>query len=107
MSSSNRFFEGLFIGGLVGFLGGLLYAPKPGSQLRRELADNSDDLYRQANTGLTDLKEKTGARLSDLQSKGGEVIKSTTAQVQEAKDQLTSRIQDFTANGPKQPQDIE
>ena len=107
MSSSNRFFEGLFIGGLVGFLGGLLYAPKPGSQLRRELADNSDDLYRQANSGLTDLKEKTGARLTDLQTKGDQVIKNATAQVQETKDQITSRIQDFTANGPKQPTDIE
>ena len=41
MSSSNRFFEGLFVGGIIGFLAGLLYAPKPGSQIRQQLAENS------------------------------------------------------------------
>lgn len=109
MSSSNRFFEGLFFGGIIGFLAGLLYAPKPGAQLRRELAENSDDLYRQASTQLTDLKEKTGASLQDLQSRSDQMLRSATAQVQETRDQITSRIQDIGTNGPKtqQPQDIE
>ncbi len=111
MSSSNRFFEGLFVGGIIGFLAGLLYAPKPGSQIRRELAENSDELYKQASTQLTDLKERTGHTLQDLQSRSDQVIKTASAQVQETKDQITSRIQDIAGNnGPKavpSPQDIE
>lgn len=110
---SNRFFEGLFFGGVIGFLAGLLYAPKPGRELRKDLAAGSDDLYRQASTQLTDLKEKTGVTLQELQSRSDQVIKNATAQVQETRDQITSKIQDMTAggNGPKsaqpQPHEIE
>jgi gas vesicle protein len=113
MSSNNRFFEGLFVGGIIGFLSGLLFAPKPGSQFRRELAENSDEFYRQASTQLHDLKDRTGATLQDLQVRSDDVIRTATAQVQETRDQITSRLQDLKAgsNGPKnnlqQPQDIE
>lgn len=109
MSSGGRFFEGLFVGGIIGFLAGLLYAPKPGSQLRRELAENSDDFYRQASTQLHDIKDRTGATFQELQSKGDQVIRSASTQIQETRDQITSKIQDLThgSNGPKQPQDIE
>jgi gas vesicle protein len=110
MSSSNRFFEGLFVGGIIGFLAGLLYAPKPGSQLRRELVDHGDEFYRQASTQLHDFRDRTGERFSDLQSRGDQVIRSASSHLQETRDQITSRIQDLTGgNGPSknQPQDIE
>lgn len=114
MSSGSRFFEGLFVGGIIGFLAGLLYAPKPGSQLRRELADHGDEIYKQASTQLGDLKERSNATLQDLQSRSDQMLRSATAQVQETRDQITAKIQDMTTggNGPKtsvqpQPQDIE
>jgi gas vesicle protein len=109
MSSGGRFFEGIFIGGIIGFLAGLLYAPKPGSQLRRELAENSDEFYRQASTQLHDFKDRAGTTLQDVQSRSDQVLKSATNQMQETRDQITSRLQDMTGgNGPKQhPQDIE
>lgn len=110
MSSGSRFFEGLFIGGVMGFLAGLLYAPKPGSQLRQELADQSDGLYRQASSQLSDMKDRTGASLQDLQSRSDQVLRTATSQMQETRDQITSRIQDMTGGngGTKQhPQDIE
>jgi gas vesicle protein len=110
MSAGSRFFEGLFVGGVIGFLAGLLYAPKPGSELRRELVDQSDDLYRQASTQLTDLKDRTGATLQDLQSRSDQMLRSASTQMQETRDQITSRIQDMTGGngGTKQhPQDIE
>jgi gas vesicle protein len=111
MSSGGRFFEGIFIGGIIGFLAGLLYAPKPGSQLRRELAENSDEFYRQASTQLHDFKDRTGATLQDLQTRSDSVLKNATTQMQETRDQITSRIQDMTTggNGPtkQHPQDIE
>lgn len=108
MNSSNRFFEGLFVGGFLGFILGLLYAPKPGHQLRRELADQSDELYRQASTGLTDLRARTGQRLQDLQVRSDQIVRNATAQVQETRDQLTSKLQDFTAGqGKSNSSDIE
>jgi gas vesicle protein len=100
---SNRFFEGLFVGGLLGFIVGLLYAPKPGSQLRRQLADQSDELYRQASTGITDLKDRTSTRLQDIQSRGDQALRQGIAQVQETRDQIASKIQDFTSSSGKTP----
>ena len=95
MNSGNRFFEGLFVGGFLGFILGLLFAPKPGHQLRRELADQSDEFYRQASSGLTDLRDRTGAQLQDLQSRSDQMIKTASAQMQETRDQLTSKLQDM------------
>jgi gas vesicle protein len=102
MNSSNRFFEGLFVGGFLGFILGILFAPKPGHQFRREIASQSDELYRQASTGLTDLRERTGQRLQDLQSHSDQMIRNASAQMQETKDQLTSKLQDFSAGKNKQ-----
>jgi gas vesicle protein len=104
--SSNRFFEGLFVGGLLGFLAGLLYAPKPGSQLRRELADQSDELYRQASTGLTDLRDRTGAQIGDLHQRSDQMIKTASTQVQEKRDALSAKIQDLTHKASS-PHEIE
>jgi gas vesicle protein len=108
MNSSNRFFEGLFVGGFLGFILGILFAPKPGHQIRRELASQSDELYRQASTGLTDLRDRTGQRLQDLQSQSDQMIRNATAQVQETRDQLSSKLQDFsTSKGKQNSNDIE
>lgn len=93
---SNRFFEGLFVGGILGFLFGMLYAPKPGSQLRRELADQSDELYRQASTNLSDLKEKGSTHLQDVQSRSEQMLRQASAQMQETRDNLSTKIQDLT-----------
>lgn len=99
--SSNRFFEGLAVGGMLGFIIGMLYAPKSGTQMRRELAEQSDELYRQASTRITDLKDRTDQALQDLQHKSDGIIKQAATQVQETKDQLTSKLQDMTGNNPK------
>jgi gas vesicle protein len=101
MNSGNRFFEGLFVGGLLGFVFGLLYAPKPGSQLRRQLADQSDELYRQASTGLGDLRERGGQRLQEFQTRGDDFLKQAGTHVQETREQLSSKMQDFTGGSAK------
>lgn len=48
---------GALVGGAVGAITALLFAPKPGRELRREIADRSTDLY------------------NDVQSKAGELLK--------------------------------
>lgn len=100
-NSSNRFFEGLFVGGILGLVGGILFAPKSGAELRKELADNSDELYKQASTSLSDMKDRTEQALQDFQHKGDSVLKQATTQFQETRDQLASKIQEMSGKQSK------
>jgi len=75
MSSFNRFVEGVVIGGVLGFVCGLLSAPKSGSELRRQLVDESEDLYKQASESIHDIKSKTNEAISTLQAKGEDLLK--------------------------------
>jgi gas vesicle protein len=86
--SSGRFFEGLVVGGILGFLFGMLSAPKSGADLRRQLADNSEDIYKNASDSISDIKKKSTQAITDVQAKSGEVLKKATDTVQGAKDKL-------------------
>jgi gas vesicle protein len=93
--SSGRFFEGLIVGGILGFLFGMLSAPKSGADLRRQLADNSEDLYKNASDSISDLKKKSTQAITDVQQRGGEVIKKATDTVQGARDTVSNKLQEM------------
>lgn len=95
-SSSNRFFEGFLVGGIFGFIGAILFAPKSGAELRKELAENSDELYRQATSSITDIKDRTQQAIQDIQHKSDAVIKQASTQIQGTREQITHKIQEFT-----------
>jgi gas vesicle protein len=97
--STGRFFEGLVVGGILGFLFGLLSAPKSGAELRRQLADGSEDLYKQASDSLVDLNKSAGQALTDAKSRGGEVLKKARDSVQVTKDQLTTKFSEMAGQG--------
>lgn len=99
--SGSRFFEGLLVGGMLGYLFGLLSAPKSGADLRKQLADGSEDLYKQASDQLNDLKEKTNHAVHELQSRGGEALKKANTTVQETKERVASRIDELAGQGTK------
>lgn len=103
MANSNRFFEGLLVGGILGFLFGMLTAPKSGAELRRQLADQSDEVYRHASTQVSDIRERSEAALSDFQNKSEHMLKQTKEQLQETRDQITSKLQDLKKVGVKDP----
>jgi gas vesicle protein len=93
--STGRFFEGLVVGGILGFLFGMLSAPKSGADLRRQLADGSEDLYKQASDSLGDLNKRAGAAITDLQVRSGDVIKKASDTVQGTKDTLASKLSEM------------
>ena len=98
-NSVSRFLEGLIVGGIFGYLFGIVSAPKTGADLRKQIADGSEDLYRQASESLTDLKEKTGHTIQDLQCKSSEALKRASASVKETKDQLATKLDELTGQG--------
>ena len=48
MNKFLNFMGGLFLGAMAGALAGLLIAPKPGDQLRKELQQEIDDILADA-----------------------------------------------------------
>lgn len=91
--SSGRFFEGLLLGSIFGFLFGMLAAPKSGAEFRKQLADDSEELYKQASDSLSDLKKKGDQALSDIQQKSSSVIKKARAGVHDTKEQLSNKFE--------------
>ncbi|MBU6450258.1 MAG: YtxH domain-containing protein [Cyanobacteria bacterium REEB67] len=97
----SRFFEGLVVGGVLGYVVGILSAPKSGEELRQQIADNSEDIYKQASDSLGDIREKTGQVVSDVSTKGNEVLKKAGDSVQGGKDKLTHRLQELAGQSTK------
>jgi gas vesicle protein len=95
MSGTGRFFEGLVVGGVLGFLFGMLSAPKSGADLRKQLADGSEDLYKTASEGITDLKKKSSSAINEMQNKSGEVIRKASDSVQGTKEQISNKLQEL------------
>lgn len=88
MSSFNRFIEGIAVGGVVGFVCGLLSAPKSGAELRKQLVDESEDLYKNASDSIHDIKSKTTEAISTLQAKGEDLLKMASENIPGKKDSV-------------------
>ncbi len=97
----SRFFEGLVVGGVLGYIVGILSAPKSGVELRRQIADNSEDIYKQASDSLGQVREKTEQVYGDVSTKGNEVFKKAADSVQGSKDIITRRVQELAGNSTK------
>ena len=103
----SRFWEGLVVGGAVGYVIGLLSAPKSGAELRRQIADGSEDLYKQASDSLCEIKEKTGTTITDLQSRSNEVLKKASDSVAGSKDQIAQKLQELAGQSKVMVDDVE
>jgi gas vesicle protein len=105
--TTGRFFEGLIVGGILGFLFGVLAAPKSGAELRKQIADGSEDLYKHASDSMSDLKDRTNQAIADLQNKSSTAIRKASEVVQSKQQQLAGRLQDSTKQGKAHAEDIE
>jgi len=53
----DSFFKGLLLGGVVGVLAGMLFAPKTGRELRQEISEETDKLVEKLKVDLENAKE--------------------------------------------------
>ncbi|MCL2039654.1 MAG: YtxH domain-containing protein [Bacteroidetes bacterium] len=58
-SKVKTFLLGALIGGTVGAVTALLFAPKSGRELRRDIVDSTTDMYDKANDLIQEAKQKT------------------------------------------------
>lgn len=94
--SSGRFLEGFIVGGVLGYLFGILSAPKAGRELRDDLAHGSDELYRQASDSLTTFKDRAGETLDDYKHRGEEAVKKASQSIEEQKSKISTKIEKLT-----------
>jgi len=57
---------GIGLGALIGAAAGLLFAPKPGSEIREDLGKQLSDLKKKAGDWYTERKHKTAAEIRDM-----------------------------------------
>jgi len=75
-NGSSGFFSGLLVGGAIGALAGVLFAPKAGKETRDGIVSESDEILNKAKSEL----EKLRTELGDLKDKVTSTMsgKSTT-----------------------------
>ena len=88
-SSGFAFIAGLVVGGAVGAIAGLMFAPEPGEETRKKVAEKSkvwaDDFYSK----FDDLKESVTEVMDDVKKGTAEVLedvkKGTSAVLDDVK----------------------
>lgn len=107
MSEGNGgFFKGLFIGGLIGAVIGILYAPKSGKETREELARHADEIMAKAKEDFEknretyekklkrfeNMESSVRVRASEVENKINEFTHQSAEAVQDRKKRLKKAI---------------
>jgi len=79
--SPRRLLGGLLLGGLVGGVAGLLFAPKAGKELRADLKEKGIEAKKICDDSV--VKAKT--IIDDVKNRAGELIKEAERQLSEAR----------------------
>ncbi len=72
--TSKVFFLGLLTGGAIGAMLALLYAPKSGKELRRDIKAKKDELITNAGTVIDEAREKLSEVSSEAKKRSEQVI---------------------------------
>jgi len=80
-SRPSRFLGGLLLGGLVGGLAGLLFAPKAGRELRADIKEKGIEAKKM----YEDSVAKAKTIIDDARNRAGELIKEAERQLSEAR----------------------
>lgn len=74
MSKQNEYAKGLLVGallgGAVGAITALLFAPKPGVELRKDIADKSAELYDKATDCLHNAESNISSTVANTYNEG-------------------------------------
>ena len=89
VSSSNKLTY-LLIGGGIGALVALLFAPKAGQELRGDIADATRKGYDKTLETAQQLKEQSGTYYQQIKEQAGDAYTAATDKLKGAKSQLNS-----------------
>lgn len=93
--------KGIMVGGAIASAVSLLFAPKSGKKLRRDIRRKSKKMYRDAEAGIETAQEKagdiiegTGERIEDLRDKTTDLIEDGQNKIERSKKKFK-----YSANG--------
>jgi len=75
MSGGKGFFKGVIIGGIVGSVAALLYAPKKGEELRADIKKKLDEADTELTHKIQEAKKSAGSDAKELIEKGEKLKK--------------------------------
>lgn len=87
-----EFLKGLLIGGAIGAVMGILYAPKSGKRTRRDIYNKSLEFKNDAESRLFAAQEKTSEVLEDVSHKVDSVKRDTESVLSGMKEKTSEII---------------
>jgi gas vesicle protein len=78
-SDGNGFFKGFLLGGAIGAVIALLYAPKSGKEMREDLKRKTEELLEEPDKGMAGAKRKTHQTKRSVRQRTGKAKKAVGA----------------------------
>jgi len=86
-----HFFTGFLIGGVLGALAGIFYAPKSGKELRSDIREKGSEILKDAKEIYSDAHKKANEIIAEARHQAGEMKKEAESHLSEAR-QKTKEI---------------
>ena len=95
----------LLAGLSVGFVLGILFAPKPGKEIRKDIKDKSEEFIKKSKEGATDtidktkeLVEKSRSKFEEVKGKGKETIEKSKEKAEALKEIIMPKKEEKKEN---------
>ena len=92
-SSGLEFIAGLFLGGLVGVIAGLMLAPKSGEEIRSELAERGIELRGEIQKRASELQDKVPAFVDEQRARVEDAIEKGKDAAAKKRQEILSQLE--------------
>lgn len=91
-SSGFAFITGLVVGGAIGAIAGLLFAPETGEETRKKVADKSKEWADDLHNKFDDLKDSVAEVMEDVKKGTAEVMEDVKKGTVEVLDDVKKNV---------------
>jgi len=95
----------LLSGLFVGFIVGILFSPKPGKEIRKDIKDKSEIFVKKSKEGVTDtidktkeFVEKSRSKFEEVKGKGKDIIEKSKEKVEALKEVIMPKKEEKKEN---------
>ena len=95
----------LLSGLFLGFIAGILFAPKPGKEIRKDIKDKSEEFVKKSKEGVTDtidktkeFVEKSRGKFEEVRVKGKDIIEKSKEKVEALKEVIIPKKEEKKEN---------